>query len=203
MKKSLTWLPLLLFTLSLQGQNDSDFVNPLHHCGFSIGYNKNILFAKARSADSMKVVNGNGFRLGIFSEHAVTRNIWISPRLETSFNNSGIKSINGEISYEVMGLHSDLMLHLIFKRTVGKLTHVAYFGPAFRYPIISNSEKRFSPGNYSDLAIDIGYSFESKTKYYIFSPEIRYSIGTLNINKDPILKHVYMHTFSILLNLKA
>ncbi len=203
MIKRLAWAYLILLNMNLCGQGDSSFVNPMYHCGFSIGCNKNLLLTKSATTEPLNVFHGYGFRLGIFSEHELTRNIWISPRLETSFNNSDIKSSNGEMSYEVMRLHTDLMVHLSVKKQTNKLTQVMYVGPAFRYPLISNIERRFTPGNYSDLAIDLGYSLETKTNYCIFDPEIRYSVGLLNINKNPALKHVYMHTLSLLLNIKA
>lgn len=174
--------------------------------GFTLGYNRSLAFAKGNTAEVTKINNGNGFQLGFLLEFKLKNNFIFSPKAETCFSNCSIlyKNNNTEVTYDVLPVQTDVMLHVM--KVVTKNKHIPYLlaGPNLRTKVQQNRKQLVSQNAVMDLAFDIGCGIQKSSNYCLFAPELRYSIGLLNINeKQSELKHVYFHKLSILLAIKG
>jgi hypothetical protein len=77
--------------------------------------------------------------------------------------------------------------------------HKPYFfvGPKVKIPLTKqNTASTIYSGN-TDLAIDFGIGLDNVFSQFNFSPELRYSYGLLNVNKNPTFRSIYSHSFSL------
>jgi len=173
--------------------------------GFNIGLNYSNLLVPNNNSYS-KVNNGSGFRLGLVMSEEVNKKMSISPKAELSFNNCSVvysNSTNTESSYRVYPADLDLMIHFTYKLKQGKYEPYILAGPNAKIPMIDYKAITQIYGNNPDFAIDLGFGFEKKLSYFNLTPELRYSIGLLNVNKDPSLGHMYFHNIALVFNFKG
>lgn len=96
----------------------------------------------------------------------------------------------------------NLITHFAYKIGKGKVVPYFFAGPNLKIPI---SKRPYSASEYytnSDFAIDVGIGLENIAKYFSFAPELKYSMGLLNINQNPALQNLNFHYISLLLNFK-
>jgi hypothetical protein len=94
------------------------------------------------------------------------------------------------------------MTHFVYK--IGESNTVPYLllGPNLRLPIGNESLTSSDFSNRSDLAIDFGVGLENRFKDFVFAPEIRYSLGLLNVNENPTFQTLKYQNISLVLNFK-
>jgi hypothetical protein len=209
MKKKVMVLAILLFGEPVVAQVKETLELKTLLIGFNIGGNyTNVLTPGDHTS---RTYNSAGFRLGLVMSEDVNDQLSLSPKAELSFNDSHIDySSQGKplTTYEVYPVDVDMMLHINYKLKRKKFGAYILAGPNVRIPI-KNKESgmyRVNPntyGNNPDVAIDIGFGFEKLQKYFCFAPELRYSIGLLNVNQDPALDHVYFHNVTLVFNFKG
>jgi hypothetical protein len=209
MKKTVMVLAVFLLHGSLSAQLNRVMEYKKMMLGFNIGCNyTNVLMPGDHVAQTY---NGAGFRLGLVMSEEINDKNSLSPKAELSFNDSHIiYSSQGKAvsTYEVYPINVDIMFHVNHKLGNSKYKTYLLAGPNIRLPI-RNKEAglyRINPtsyGNNPDLAIDLGFGCEKLQKYYCFAPEFRYSIGLLNVNRDPALDHVYFHNVTLVFNFKG
>ena len=84
----------------------------------------------------------------------------------------------------------------------GKTIPYILAGPNFRLPLKNKSKSSTEFENKPDLTLDFGIGLENRLKYFIFAPEIRYSLGLLNVNENPTFQSLNYHNISLVLNFK-
>ena len=173
--------------------------------GFNIGANYSNLQSKKILPSNAKISNGVGFKIGVFYDYHLSNNFLISPKSELSFNNSNVifsNTDNSETTYDIFPTSLDIMTHLVYK--IGDSKMIPYFliGPNLKCPISKKSDSTSDFKTNPDFAIDFGIGFENKTKHFIFAPELRYSLGLLNVNENPALQILNYHNISLVLSLK-
>jgi len=204
MKKTVMVLAIIFMVGKVAAQNDQP-AQPRIMFGFNIGLNYTNLQSAHNSNVSLH--NGPGFRLGLLGQSKITERLNFCPKTELVFNEASVSypGFQNAAAKEslVYPVNMDIMMHLNY--TLSKRKNPLYIlaGPNLRVPFLDRKNPRYPYANNPDLAIDLGIGLEQHLKYFILAPELRYSFGLLNINKDPSLSKVYFHNISLVLNFKG
>ena len=203
---------LFVLTLALSstilGFSQTESRKPDHkfRFGFNIGTSYSNLQSKETFPVYAKISNGVGLGLGVFMDYSISKSIFISPIFELSYNSCSVE-FNKDIdyattTYKILPFSLDLMTHIHYKMNNRKMKPYLYTGPNFKIPLTGKQKSKTDIKTNPDFAIDFGIGFENKMRYFIFAPELRYSLGLLNINQHPILPDLYFNKISLILNFK-
>lgn len=205
MKKVVLSIVLSIYSIVGFSQSENNDVDSKIRFGFNLGGNYSILLSKESLPSGTEIYNGVGLKIGLFMDYSLSKNLLFSPKTELSFNYSGIEKINNDnsiTSYQVYPVSLDVMTHFVYKIGDGKVTPYILAGPNFKLPLIDKSESSTELKSKPNFAIDFGVGLENRIKYFIFAPEIRYSLGLLNINKNSTFKTLNYHNISLTFNFK-
>lgn len=169
--------------------------------GFNLGVNYSNLIGLSQSENASSV-NKAGIRLGILADINLIGPLYVAPKAELSFNDSRVDFYNSNFDdYQVYATTLDFMTHFILKKKNDKRSPYVFIGPNVKLPISSNQGSTTVYKQNSDFAIDFGIGLENSFKVFNFSPELRYSMGLLNVNTYPVLEeNVNFHNISLVLN---
>lgn len=150
--------------------------------GFNLGLNQSVLY-NSGNTDELQIKNAPGFRLGVVSSFPIRERWAIAPKAELSFNFGSITEDN--VKYRIDPNNLDFMVHVKynFKGAYNKVKPYCYFGPDVRVPL--NGE--FSGIAYdtqTSLAFDFSFGVDVDMKYFLMSPEIRFSGGLTDIRTE-------------------
>jgi hypothetical protein len=205
MKKLGLTVALAFYTFIIFAQTESKDIDNRLRFGFNLGANYSFLQSKEALPDNSEIYNGIGAKLGVFMDYSISRKFSFSPKTELAFNKSGIETSNSESlksTYKIFPVSLDIMTHFVYKIGTGKTIPYLLAGPDFRLPLKNNSKSSADFNNKPDIAIDLGIGLENGLKYFIFAPEIRYSLGLLNVNENPAFQTLNYHNVSLVLNFK-
>lgn len=205
MKKVVLSVVLSIYSIVGFSQSENNDVDSKIRFGFNLGGNYSILQSKESLPSGTEIYNGVGFKIGLFMDYSLSKNLLLSPKTELSFNNSGVETVNNDNSiptYQVFPISLDIMTHFVYKIGDGKVTPYLLAGPNFRLPLKNKSKSSTEFKNKPDFAIDFGIGLENSLKYFIFAPEIRYSLGLLNVNENPTFQTLNYHNISLIFNFK-
>jgi hypothetical protein len=202
MKKVVVTASLLLCMNSLFSQIESTSEKK-GLFGFNIGFNHSNLQAQKPISNDGEIYNGAGFRLGLLLDHHLNKNLSFVPKAELSFNNSIIVFPSSNAGYQVMPISTELMAHVVFKKSEGDIKPYFLFGPNFKLPVNLDSKSTNTFGTSKDLAIDLGIGMEKPLLHFIFAPEIRYSYGLSNVNRNPLMTSLHYHNITLAFNFKG
>jgi len=205
MKNAVLLTSMLLWSVIVFSQTESDKDDSKFRFGFNLGTNYSNLQSKETLPNNAKISDGIGFSLGVFMDYSITENFIFSPKSELSFYNSSVEFVNSDNSnytYEILPISLNFMTHFVYK--IGNRKAIPYFfaGPNLKIPISKKPDSSSEFYTNSDFAIDFGIGLENRTKYFIFAPELKYSFGLLNINQNPTLQTLNFHNISLILNFK-
>lgn len=165
--------------------------------GFNIGVNHaNLLLDEATQGS---IENGIGFRLGLISDFAFTKRISIQPKAELSFNN--IKFRDGSQSLAVNPVNLDFISHLKIRTKPCPSSLYFVLGPNVKIPIGKESSSTLPTRD--DVALDLGIGYDLGIGNIRISPELRYSIGLMNITESASVSDLRFHNISLLLNFSS
>ncbi|KAF0200775.1 MAG: hypothetical protein FD170_3227 [Bacteroidetes bacterium] len=205
MKKLVLTATVAFCTFVGFAQSENKAIDSKLRFGFNVGTNYSLLLSKETLPDNSKIYNGIGAKVGVFMDYSISKNLLFSPKAELALNNSGIETTNNEnsiITYQVLPVSLEIMTHFVYKSGDGKIIPYFLVGPNFRLPLKNKSKSSAEFKNKPDFAIDFGVGLENKLKFFILAPEIRYSLGLLNINENPIFQTLNYHNISLVLNFK-
>jgi len=205
MKNAVLLTSMLLCSIIVFSQTENTKNEAKYRFGFNLGANYSNLQSKETLPSNVKISNGIGFSLGVFMYYSISENFIFSPKSELSFYNSSVEFVNSDNSnytYEIFPISFNLMTHFAYKIGTGKAIPYFFTGPNFKIPISKRPDSSSDFYTNSDFAIDFGIRLENKTKYFIFAPELKYSIGLLNVNQNPTLQALNFHNVSLVLNFK-
>ena len=186
-------------------QTDNKEIDSKFRFGFNLGANYSFLQSKETLPSNSEIYNGIGAKFGVFMDYSISKNLLFSPKTELAFNKSGVETSNNDNSistYKVFPLSVDIMTHFVYKIGDGKTIPYLLSGPNFRLPLKNKAKSSTAFKNNPDFAIDFGIGFENSLKHFIFAPEIRYSLGLLNVNENPTFQTLNYHNISLALNFK-
>jgi hypothetical protein len=205
MKKFIFAAILAFCTFVAFAQVENNDIEGKLRFGFNLGANYSFLQTKDPLLGNAEMYNGIGAKFGVFMDYPISRSFLFSPKTELAFSKSGIETTNNDNSistYKVFPITLDIMSHFVYKIGNGNAIPYLLAGPNFRLPLKNKSKSSNEFKNRADLAIDFGIGLENRLKYFIFAPEIRYSLGLLNINENPTFQTLNYHNVSLVLNFK-
>ncbi len=205
MKKYIIIVVITTFACPLFAQTPTNDTEKKIKLGFNFGINHSLLQSKEAFPKNSVIYNGFGTRLGLIMDCIISKKLLFSPKIEMAFNESGVNITNSDntITTQKNFQNSlEIMSHLVYKIGQGKAIPYLMLGPNFRTPVDKETSSSTNFQNKSDLAIDFGIGLENKLKHFTCAPELRYSLGLLNISQNPAIPHLNYHSLSMVLNFK-
>lgn len=162
--------------------------------GFNFGVNHANLLLDENSPGSIE--NGIGFRVGVISDFAFTKRFSLQPKAELSFNRIKFRDGTQELAVNPV----DLEFSSHFKIRTKPCPRSFYFilGPNIKVPI--GSEEATTLPTRQDVALDLGIGYDVGIGNIRISPELRYSIGLMNITESTNIQDLRFHNISLILN---
>lgn len=192
MKKMIVITAALLLTgmVSAQDAEKKRFTK-----GFNVGVNHaNVLLQDATNGTSVQ--NGTGFRMGLISSFAFSERISFDPKAELSFNTSTFW--DGTEEFAINPVDVELLGHLKVKTKKRGFSPYFIAGPNLKIPVARNSG---TLPTRQDVALDLGVGWDVPLgKKVRIAPELRYSIGLVNITESNSVHDLKFHNVSLLLN---
>lgn len=205
MKQLVLLAAITFYSIVVFAQSESNNIDQKIRFGFNLGTNYSFLNSKKTLPGNSKIYSGMGAKIGIIMDYSMSKNFIFSPKTEVAINKSGIETTSNDYSvstYKIFPLSLDIMTHFVYKTGVGKVSPYFLAGPDLRLPLKNKSQSSNVFVNKPDFAIDFGIGLENKLKYFIFAPELRYSLGLLNVNENPAFQTLNYHNISLVLNFK-
>ena len=174
--------------------------------GFQIGANYSQFYKSDSPSINSRFAHGDGFRLGLQFNWNVNDYLSIVPRMELVLNNTKVRVTDADnITYEtpIMPVNMQFMAHAQVGIPIGKWKPYLLLGPNFRLPIKSEDLPAQNYGSKNDFAADLGLGVEYRFKDVIVAPEVRYSYGFSDINKNPFLNPIYHHQLCFMVTFKG
>lgn len=175
------------------------------HVGFNLGVNYSNLLVTAKP-DYAEISNKIGARVGILADYRFNKILSISPKAELAFHDNKIRFAPSEANsytYQVMPISLEFMNHFVFSDYKKKVNPYFYFGPNVKIPLEKRTNDPSQFRTNTDFAIDFGIGLNKPFNGFRFAPELRYSMGLLNVNGSPLVKSVKFHTVSLIFNFTA
>lgn len=205
MKKLVLTATVLFCANVVFAQSESKKIDTNYRFGFNLGANYSFLQSEEFLPNNSDIYTGIGAKIGVFMDYSISNRFLFSPKTEIAFNNSGVKTTNNDNSvstYKVFPITLDIMTHFVYRIVERKTVPYLLFGPNLRLPLKKSSESISEFKSKPDLAIDFGIGIENRLKYFIFAPEIRYSMGLFNVNEHPGFQTFRYSNISLVLNFK-
>lgn len=169
--------------------------------GFNLGVNHSILKKDKSNTENFELSNGFGGTIGVLADLKLSNNIYIVPEANLSFitgesklNFTDDTQLNVKVPESVIGF----FVPIVYKFKGEKHRPYLIAGPNIRIPLHADEKSRLWN---SDLAFDFGIGLEKGMKFFCFSPELRYSYGWQNVNRNLFFPNIYYHSISLVLKL--
>lgn len=184
---------------NLFAQSDNTLKDRKWKFGFDLGLNYSYAIVNKPLPNHATLTNKIGFRLGVLAEYKISKLISLSPKTELSFNNAIIEYEYNPLPYRIMPVTLELMTPVLFNLENIKLNPYCFVGPNVKIPLSKKTvDPSFFPAQ-TDLSIDFGIGVRKGFSSFNFSPELRFSFGFLNINRDPAMNYLYNQSISLVL----
>lgn len=204
MKKAAFVAFLLLGSCTVYSQSLSESPEKSARYGFNLGLNFANAFSKNDLPANTSLHNSVGFSLGVLADYKLSKVFSFSPKAELAFFDSHLdrsKPDGTDTEYVIMPNAIDIKAHLTVKKAGERLTPYLLIGPSVKIPIGNKPKVSTEFGNGYDIAIDFGIGLSKTYSRFNLAPELRYSYGLRNVNENPILKSMYFHNISLVVNI--
>ena len=162
--------------------------------GFDFGVNRSNLSFNSTQTDGDLITNGLGYRMGVVSNFRITQKISFAPKAELSFNSSVLSSSTQDL---VNPANLEILGHIKYKFRKGNLSPYIIAGPNFRVPIQGFRDNLIPTKQ--NVALDVGVGLDVPIFKWKIAPELRYSYGLMNINRDATVSNLKSHNISLVL----
>lgn len=202
MKKHVFLLVAVFLSLTASSQLEE----PSFFRRYKPGYNISVPYSLLRVPElpaNAEVVSYIGFRAGLLLDYELNDWLWLSPEIAMSYNGGTIVFTNSgsQSEYLVAPATAEFMIHLKFLKENKPRSPYIHVGPNLRWPVPLRSLSAADFGTNTDLGINAAVGFRKEFAFFTFSPEIRYTIGLLDVNQNPQLKYVHHDTIALVFNL--
>lgn len=205
MKKAVALSLLCLSSFYISAQSRQSQFGEKLKLGFNLSITHSNLIADFEANQNISVKNGFAHRVGLLADYQMTNTLFLSPEI-------AISSASGEIYFDQLtGFRGGIYLtNVTFDFTAHVKIHdkfkdwSGYFlvGPNIRVPAVKKESHQFvAQTTTTDVAIDFGVGVNKIMKKVRLSPELRYTMGLVDINDHPDLKSLYFHNISLVFNL--
>lgn len=174
---------------------------------FVFGFNFGLNYANTQvktGNTSVHHTNSAGFRMGLLLDWKLTDRLSFSPKAELCFNNSRItvlKNPDIEEVYELYPVTMEFASHFTYKLLGTKTAAYVLLGSSCKAPLKNKKVKLATQR--TDIAVDFGIGFDKKLTYFNIAPELRYSLGLMNLSAIMEVEKIYFHNISLVLNFKG
>ena len=127
------------------------------------------------------------------------------PKAELALNNGSVllTGTDGNVNpYDIMAISVELAPHMVFRPEGKRTTPYFLLGPNLRIPFHGDFSTTSFQTNW-DVALDLGIGLERVFRRMALAPELRYSVGLMNINQQPQLQSVQFHNVILVLQFKG
>ena len=163
--------------------------------GFNLGINHaNVLLQNNSTGEYVQ--NGLGFRMGLVSSLALGRRLSIDPKAELSFNTSTFW--DGTQEFKINPVDMEFITHIKVRTKPCPFSPYFILGPNVKVPLGRNDAMTIPTRQ--DVALDLGVGFDLPIGRIRVSPELRYSIGLINITQSERISDLKFHNISLILN---
>ncbi len=202
MKKYLLLFIACSLSASLSAQNPAGAIDRFR-AGFELGVNHSLLHSKEGLSEKIIMHNDIGFQMGMLMEYAFNDRFLISTSFGFSLNDSKVLKGTGELPYNVFGLSADFMIHGIYRFSTSGVCPYILTGPSFIHPmaIDRSNSAQFPTGN--NISVDAGFGLEKAFGSLFIAPELRYSLGLSEVNRDPSLRTLTYHRVTFTFKFKG
>lgn len=172
--------------------------------GFEAGINYSFLQAAEGIPSPYYIDNSAGFQFALNLEWNVLKFFSIQPALGISINNAAVTNehdywYNYRSSYDIFPVALEGALKARYYPVQGTKKPYLTAGLLYMHPLEkSYSSARFNNGG--TFAIDFGIGIENRYfGRFNLSPEIRYSIGLSNVNRNPAFKELSYNRIAVVI----
>lgn len=170
MKKVVLSVVLSIYSIIVFSQTECINAERKIQFGYDLGVNYSMLQTKEPLPQGTSILNGVGFKLGLFIDYSLSESFIFSPKTELTFYNSQLRSLTNDNSINTDKVYpktAEIMTHLKYKVKKGKNNPYLLAGPNFKvsHNLNSNSSTEFT--NRSDFAVDFGLGLEHLFQYFV------------------------------------
>lgn len=169
--------------------------------GFEIGLNNSLLQMSEIPEDANKL-NGTGVLLGILMNHSLNPTFSYVTKLEFAQNRNSFPYANPDgiyYSYYIMYSSLNWVNHMQYQLNDGEVKPYVLLGPNVKIPHTMDDGFTVSYSSVVDIALDFGVGFHKKLKHFNISPELKYSLGLMDVNNNPRYGSAYLHNISFVI----
>ncbi|HBS86386.1 MAG: hypothetical protein A2W91_19420 [Bacteroidetes bacterium GWF2_38_335] len=201
MKTILLALFLALCTVFVNAQEENSTKKIETNLGFWLGTNYTILQSKMGEPTGIDFDNGFSFTLGLLADFRLGKHFSLSPKAGLAFYDADVYKVSNfeaTLLGEAFPMAIEFACHFNFRSSEKENNFYFVAGPSYRKNLENNS---IAFENH-DFTIDFGIGMERKNQDFIFSPELKYSVGLRDINRSFQLNDLYFNTVSLILGFK-
>lgn len=209
MKKALIIISFALLASSISAQDEC--TPKKLEAGFDVGVNYSILQAEKGLPSPYFIDNSAGFQFALNLEWNLLKSLSLQPALGVSINNSRVPNEynywhsyppGNQASYSIFPVALESALKARYYPFQGTNKPFITAGLLYMHPL----EETYSSSQYTNsgtFAIDFGIGIENSFFGKLnFSPEIRYSLGLSNVNKNPAFKDLSYNRIAVIIGIQ-
>jgi len=213
MKKQLLILPIMALSAFLSFSQDENELPDFYQknlYGFSLGLNINNVITESLTENQntakpylQNVRNFVGINLGCFAELRLLSFLWFRPELALKFNEGVFVFEEDDTEFSNSFINSEISNFLVFKRAGNKLNPYFLAGLTHKYNFAADDNFAKIITEPIDYSFDFGIGLDFLAKFFIFSPELVYSYGLMNLNDiqsndySQSLKSINIHNIAL------
>lgn len=174
--------------------------------GFSLGLHYSTFGIEEKRGQLLKNENEDaiGGRMGLAADYELNKQINFVPKLEVAFygNKPTYQSAVGEEDYELSNIALETKAHFTFDLYNRVSKPYLLLGISYSH-VLDEEDGAQSPSG-SFFSIDGGVGYYKKGKFFISSPELRYSYGLTNINNTKeVNSNILLHSIALVFSFKG
>lgn len=202
MKKVVFNLLILLLPISIFAQDELLQKTSKNQYGFHFGTNYPILFYKNLPQNAF-IFNEPGLLLGISGNYRINSILELAPKTELAFNRGNVVFNYVDQSstfYKIAPITANIAMHARFGNLNKKSSPYFLIGPQIMLPLDQNKTSSASFQTKTNVALDLGIGLNKPFSKFSFLPELKYSLGLINVNQNPALQSLNFHSVSLVFN---
>jgi hypothetical protein len=202
MKIVVSYLLILFFPISILAQDEILSKPSKKQYGFHLGINYPILFYKNLPQNAF-TFNEPGLLLGISGNFRINSILELAPKTELAFNRGNVVFNYVDQSstfYKISPITANIVMHARFGNLNKKSSPYFLIGPQIMLPFDQNKTSSASFPTKTNVALDLGIGLNKPFSKFSFLPELKYSLGLVNVNQNPALQSLNFHSVSLVFN---
>lgn len=177
---------------------DSSYQKKHWRFGFNVGLQQTFIQHEAPLPAGSQIDNALGYRLGLSAKYMHDSHFFVMGRTELAVNQSSIMYLDTAAKssrYDVAPTTIQNAIHVGYSFEKKNVSPYVFAGANYKYAFQREIDKTMTFPSGADLAIELGVGLKKRFEYYDLMPEIRYSHGMRNVNKNPSFQSIFVNEF--------